>query len=188
MRTLQTQAEWCNRAQWVLGLSLGVMVAGFYAFVYRPNTQRLEDLHTQINTKVMNLATNKTRAQVLPAVMDSVLNKKRALEHFDSQIPSQPDLGDFINDITDISHQSGLQSKWAVDPGTKLSQVADHYAEWPISLKFEGDFLNVCAFLERTEQMHRLSSVKGLKIHGASSGKSGQVQVELSMSIYFLEG
>jgi len=188
MRTLQTQAEWCNRAQWTLGLSLAVMVVGFYAFIYRPQTQRQQDLRAQINTKVMNLTTNKTRAQVLPAVLDSVRNKKEALRYFDKQIPSRPDSGAFIHDITEMSHQAGLQSKWAVDPGLPLPQTGDHYAEWPIALKFEGNFLNVCSFLQMTEHMTRLTSVKGLKIKASNSGKAGQVQVELSMSIYFLEG
>ena len=42
MRTLQTQAEWCARAQWVLGITLVVMVIGFYAVAYRPNKEKLD--------------------------------------------------------------------------------------------------------------------------------------------------
>ena len=41
MRALQSQAEWCNRAQWVLGISLVVMVVGFYVLAFRPSSQKL---------------------------------------------------------------------------------------------------------------------------------------------------
>jgi len=62
------------------------------------------------------------------------------------------------------------------------------YTQWPIAPKFEGDFASVFAFLRRAEAMQRLTHVKGLKVHSTDNGKSGQVQVELSMNIYFSEG
>jgi len=55
-------------------------------------------------------------------------------------------------------------------------------------LKFEGNFLNACAFLRSAERMKRLTHVKGLKIRSADAGKNGAVQVELSMNIYYAEG
>ena len=36
--------------------------------------------------------------------------------------------------------------------------------------------------------MKRLTRLKGLKIRSSDSGKSGNVQVELSMNIYYVEG
>ena len=186
MRTLQTQAEWCNRAQWVLGASLAIMLVGFYAMVYRPNNQRLTDLRDQIDAKQRELGGNKQRVQILPEVLVAVSEMRERLEKFDKKLPRQPELGAFINDITELSDQSGLKSKWAVEPG--MPQRSDGFDEWPIALKFEGDFLSACSFLRRSEAMQRLTRVKGLKMRSIDSGKSGQVQVELSMNIYFLEG
>ena len=86
-----------------------------------------------------------------------------------------------------MSNQAGLRNKWTVEPGVPVR--SDLYAEWPISLKFEGDFKNVFNFLRRAEEMQRLTRVKGLRVRSIdTSGKSGQVQVELSMNIYFAEG
>ena len=65
----------------------------------------------------------------------------------------------------------------------------EQFAEWPISLKFEGDFMNVFSFLRKTEEMQRLTRLRGLRLKGLDhGGKAGQVQVELSMNIYFSEG
>ena len=186
MRSLQTQADWCNRAQWILGLSLAALVAMFYAFVFRPNNQKLSDLKEQIAVKQRDLNSNKTRVQILPDVVVAVSDMQSRLTEFDKKLPRQPDLGPFIHDITELSDQSGVKNKWAVEPGMPVR--SEGYDEWPIALKFEGDFLSACSFLRRSEAMQRLTRIKGLKMRSLDYGKSGRVQVELSMNIYFLEG
>ena len=185
MRTLQTQTQWCNRAQWGLGLTLAALAMGFYTFVFRPNNQRMDDLRAQIQNKQRDLGSNMTRVQILPDVMRAVADMTTRLESFNKQMPRQPDLGPFINDITELSHQASLR-KVFVEPG--VPQRGELYAEWPIALKFEGDFLSAFSFLRRAEEMQRLNRVKGLKVRSADGGKTGQVQVELSMNIYFSEG
>ncbi|MEA2708334.1 MAG: type pilus assembly protein PilO [Phycisphaerales bacterium] len=187
MRTLQTQAEWCARAQWVLGVTLIVMIIGFYAIAYRPNKEKLDGLETQIAAKRRDLTSNRTRVQILPDVLLAVNEMRNRLERFDKKLPKAPELHAFINSITEVSSQAGLRNKWTVEPGVPVR--SDLYAEWPISLKFEGDFNSVFNFLRRAEEMQRLTRVKGLKIRGLeAAGKPGQVQVELSMNIYFAEG
>ena len=187
MRTLQTQADWCARAQWVLGVAMAVMLVAFFVFAYRPNTEKLEALDMQIATKRRDLTSNRSRVQILPDVLLAVNEMRNRLERFDKKLPKAPELHAFINNITDVSNQAGLRNKWTVEPGVPLR--ADLYAEWPISLKFEGDFKNVFTFLRRAEEMQRLTRVKALRVHAIdASGKSGQVQVELSMNIYFAEG
>ena len=187
MRTLQTQAEWCARAQWVLGVSMVVMIICFYAVAYRPNKEKLDGLDMQIASKRRDLTSNRSRVQILPDVLLAVNEMRNRLERFDKKLPKSPELHAFINSITEVSSQAGLRNKWTVEPGVPVRN--DLYAEWPISLKFEGDFKNVFNFLRRAEEMQRLTRVKSLKVRGADgAGKSGQVQVELSMNIYFAEG
>jgi len=187
MRTLQTQADWCARAQWVLGVTMVVMAVGFYALAYRPNKEKLDTLDMQIASKRRDLNSNRTRVQILPDVLLAVNEMRNRLERFDKKLPKAPELHAFINSITEVSSQAGLRNKWTVEPGVPVR--SDLYAEWPISLKFEGDFKNVFAFLRRAEELQRLTRVKAMKVRGIDgAGKSGQVQVELSMNIYFAEG
>jgi type IV pilus assembly protein PilO len=185
MRTLRTQAEWCARAQLILAVTLIVLLVSFIAFIYRPNSAKLSGMQEAIAEQRRDLASNRTKVQILPDVMLAVSETRNRLERFDKKLPKAPELGPFINDITEVSHQTALR-KWTVEPGVPAR--TDLYAEWPISLKFEGDFNGVFAFLRQAEQMQRLTRVKGLKLRSSDSGKSGQVQVELSMNIYFSEG
>src|SRR5215470_6303412 len=96
-RTLRTQGEWCARAQLVLGVGLIVLLGGFVAFVYRPNSSKLKGMQEQIADKRRDLTSNR-------------------LERFDKKLPKAPELGPFINDITEVSHQTALR-KWTVEPG-----------------------------------------------------------------------
>jgi Tfp pilus assembly protein PilO len=186
MRSLQKQAEWCARVQWGLGMAVLVLVVGFYAAVYRPNRQRLDALNLQIDSSRQTLTGNRSRLQVLPEVNVAVAGMQSWLDQFDKTVPRLPEIGPFINDITEISHQAGLRKGWTVEPGVPTQ--SDSYREFPIALKFEGNFENVFSFLRQAELMKRLTRVKSLKVRSADAGKSGQVQVELSMNIYFSEG
>jgi len=185
MRDLRAQTEWCAKAQWMLGISLAVGLLSFWVLFYRPSSQKLTDLQMQIDSKRRDLNSNRTRVQILPDVMLAVNEMQTRLERFDKKLPRQPDLSTFINDVTAASHQAALRNV-AVNPG--VPSRYEGYAEWPIALKFEGDFSSVFAFLRRAEEMQRLTRVKGMKVQSSSAGKPGQVQVELSMNIYFSEG
>ena len=185
MRALRTQADWCARVQLILGVALIITLCGFVALIYRPSSDRLAELRRQAEEQRGRLNNNLTQVSILPAVMSEVGRMQMRLEHFDKQLPKQPDLGPFINDITEVSHQANLR-KVTVEPG--VPNRTDLYTEWPIALKFEGDFASAFAFLRRTEEMSRLTQVKAMKVRSTDNGKSGQVQVELSMNIYFSEG
>ena len=62
----------------------------------------------------------------------------------------------------------------------------DLYGEIPIVMSFEGDFTNVFGFVRRLEEMQRLARVKQMTVK-AKDGKAGQVDVSLTMNIYFSE-
>ena len=185
MRALRTQADWYARAQLIMGVALVVLLCSFVSFIYRPSAHRLDTLRRQTDEQRQQLTTNRMHVRILPDVMVEVEKMQGRLESFDKKLPRQPEFGQFINDITELIHQSSLR-KVSNDPGIPVH--TDLYTEWPITLKFEGDFASVFAFLRRTEVMQRLTHVKGLTVKSIDNAKSGQVQVELSMNIYFSEG
>lgn len=186
MRGLKKQAEWCARAQWVLGLAALVILVCFWALAYRPMSQKLDALNVQAQSKRRDLSGNRSRVQVLPDVVLAVNDMQHHLEQFDKQVPRSPDIGPFITDITEIRHEAGLPNKWNIEPGVPIQ--SDLYREWPIALKFEGNFQSVFNFIQQAEKMQRLTRIKSLKLHGSDDGKAGLVTVELSMDIYFSEG
>ena len=183
MRTLQTQIGWYARAQWVLGVSMVALSAGFYLFGYHPSTQRLADARSQIAMKQRELMDNQTRTTIRPFVEQQVNESRRKLARFDKQLPKQVEWGQFLNDITLLRDQAGLRDCYIVPTGAKPN---DLFVEFPIQVKFQGDFLNVFSFLRQMEQMQRLTRVRDLTVR-AKDPTTGLVDVSLSMNIYYTE-
>jgi Tfp pilus assembly protein PilO len=183
MRTLQSQVGWCARAQWIMGTSIIVLVAGFYLFGYRPATARMSDLRLQIAGKSRELESNQVRTKIRPEVEQMVKDSRRKLARFDKQLPNHVEWGQFLNDITLLRDQAGLRDCHIVPTGAKPN---DLFVEFPINVKFQGDFLSVFSFLRQMEQMQRLTRVRDLTVTARHPG-SGVVDVSLSMNIYYTE-
>ena len=81
---------------------------------------------------------------------------------------------------TDAAHQASLRV-------FDVAPYSDAYFELPIQMNFQGDFLNVYAFLSEVEHLSRLTRVRKLAIH-TKDIKSGLVEVEIGLNIYYSEG
>jgi Tfp pilus assembly protein PilO len=184
MRTLQSQMTGMRRVQYILAGVALVAAVGVYAMGIRPVSRRLADLEAQRVQRQEMLDQSESRASNLPKVALEVDRLRMKLERFDKRLPRQQELGPFIREITQLSQQSQLR-KLTLQPS--VPRTSDLYAELPISMNFEGDFMSVFAFLKQTEEMQRLTRVKNIIIRNKDA-KLGQVEVQMSMNIYFSEG
>src|SRR5438874_2174479 len=181
MRTIQSQIAWCVRAQWTMTLVMVSLILVFLVFGFRPTSQRRNALRSEISTKVGLLETNQARAQGLTGLAFEVERLRLKLAANNKKLPKTPGQPDFINDTAEVSSQFGIR-KVMQQPG--LMRRLDLYNEIPIVMSFEGDFTNVFSFIRRLEEMPRLTRVKSLNIH-SKDGRLGQVDVNLTMNIYF---
>jgi Tfp pilus assembly protein PilO len=184
--SLHTQLEWCTNAQAILGVVLLAVLGGFYLFGYRPNSTRLANLQMEIDHKRTALLNNSAQVKVLPEVILAVNELKGRLDKYDKQLPRALELDHFIKDISTMARSAQLE-KISYKPAP-MPIRSELFAEQPVLFKFEGDFLKVFSFLRQTEEMQRLTRVRQLSIHSLDDGKSGDVEVELSMNIYYSEG
>ncbi len=160
-----------------------LLCAAFYLSGYRPSTQRLAELRSQIDMKSRELESNQRETAVRPRLEIEVANMKFRLARFDKQLPKQVEWGQFLNDITLLRDQANLRDCHIIQAAAKPN---DLFVEFPISMKFQGDFLSVFSFLQKMEQMQRLTRVRDLTVKAKEPG-SGVVDVSLSMNIYYTE-
>jgi type IV pilus assembly protein PilO len=160
-----------------------LLILVFYVFGYRPTSARLVSLRQEIENQRRELKGNQLRTQIRPELEQRVNELQRKVDRFDKKLPKQQDFGQFYNDITFLGRQSAL-SKCAVEPAA-VPRRNDGVVELPIDLRFEGNFLNVFSFLRQIDQMQRLTRVQNLKV--IAKGNTGQVEVQLSMNIYYAE-
>jgi Tfp pilus assembly protein PilO len=169
-----------------MGLSIGlaVMVLVFVFAGYLPAKHRLDALQGQIQSKTAEVEGNQNRARNLPLLAMEVQELESRVRDYDRQFPKHSDVGEFIKDITRVSQQLALH-EFKYQPA--LPKRGDAYFELPIQMSFQGDFLNVFSFLNEVEHLQRLTRVRRLAIH-TKDLKSGIVEVEIGLNIYFSEG
>ena len=184
MRSLKSQITWCRRLAMGLNIGLASMVLLFIFAGYLPAKHRLDALSGQIDTRTREVEQNQERARNLPLLAMEVNELEGRVRDYDRQFPRQADLGDFIKDITRVSQALALRD-WKYQPGAP--RRGDSYFELPIQMNFQGDFLNVYAFLSEVEHLQRLTRVRKLAIR-AKDLKTGMVEVEIGLNIYFSEG
>lgn len=180
MPGLKGQIRWCARVQWCLAGVTLLMATAFYAFGYRVQKQRQAALAVQIQEKQRELREGKSHTSALPEVATEVERLRARLERSKKSVPRQQDLPQFIRDVSQLGQQASLRKPF-FKPGTPVR--GELVCELPISLNFEGDFVNVYSFLRNLEEMPRLTRVREIKLNARD--RTGQVKVQLSMNIYF---
>jgi Tfp pilus assembly protein PilO len=183
MRTLQSQIGWCARAQWSLLCAMAALSLGFIFFSYRPTTRQLAELRVEIDSRRNELVANQSRTDKLREVALDVEQLKLKVDKYDKQMPRLPDVGQFLTEITRISDNSALR-EWDTTHGSPSR--SELFGVLPVNIKFRGDFLNVVAFLRQVEDMTRLTRIRSLELKSRDQ-KLGQVDVELTMNIYYSE-
>ena len=181
MKMLREQVAWCARAQWVMGGCALVLLVGFYLVGYAPASRRLADLDREIANTRDELNNTRGKANTLQLITKDVQKLKDKLEN-SKKLPSQNDLPQFITDVEKFSRKSTLRGY----SSNVLKPIRnDTFWQMPIELRFEGDFNNVFTFLQQIEEQKRLTRVKKIEVK-AKDRDPGQVQVTLTMNIYYL--
>ena|SRR5436190_1987491 len=184
MRSLNNQIKWVRRLQMALSIGLAVMVLLFVFAGYLPAKHRLDALHGQIESKTREVEDKQNKAQNLPLLALEVNELESRVRDYDRQFPRQADLGDFIRDITRVSQQLALRD-FKYQPAAP--KRGDAYFELPIQMNFQGEFLNVYSFLTEVEHLARLTRIRKVAIK-AKDFRTGLVEVEIGLNIYFSEG
>jgi Tfp pilus assembly protein PilO len=183
MKSVQSQIAWCARAQWTMTVVMVTLIAAFFLFGFLPGNRRQRELRDLIADKARELDANQARANNLLTLAKEVERLQLRLERQNKKLPKTAELGEFIGNLTPARQQ--FQIKKFVHQVGAIRRT-DLFGEIPITMTFEGDFLNVFAFLRQLEEMQRLTRVKSLTVR-CKDPRTGQVDVSMAMNIYFSE-
>jgi len=179
MWSLRSKIKWFSRIQWTLGAAVLALSGGFYLFAYRPQTRKQEELKVSIEKQQHELNSSQSQTSILPNVASEVKVLRLRLDKFKA-LPRYQELPQFIRDIAQLGQQAALK-RFVLSPGAPIRD--ERFNVLPVQLTFEGDFVIVFSFLRHTEDLQRLTRVRGMLVKGKD--KLGQVKVQLSMNIYF---
>jgi Tfp pilus assembly protein PilO len=181
---LKSQIVWYSRTQLSLAATLLVLVAGFGLLGLHPATTRLTTILARVAQQRSELHAAQLRAATLPDVEQETAELRDRVGRFEQKLPLHQDLPELIGDVTQISRRMSLSKlEWRPEPTFRKT---DQFTEVPIDFTFQGDFLGVFNFLSQIEDMQRLTRLRKLDVQ-AKDGLDGQVEVQLTMNIYFSE-
>jgi Tfp pilus assembly protein PilO len=181
---LKDQMRLLTRAQWWMALGLLALIALVGLLLIHPASARLAAIGERIELQRRELQTAETRLAGLPSVELQTEQLRQRVEYFDRQMPRHRDLPQLIGDVTKISRSVSL-GKLAWRPEATQRRT-EQFTELPLDFTFQGNFLNVFSFLSHVEDMPRLTRLQKLDLQ-AKDGTDGQVDVQLTMNIYFSE-
>jgi Tfp pilus assembly protein PilO len=183
MRSVQSQIGWCVRAQWTMTSIMVSLIALYFLFGYWPANRRLSAMAGEMATKSRQLGVNQSRASNLSTLAWEVDRLRLKLDRNNKKLPKTAEYGEFLKEMSTAAQQLGIQ-KLSNTPGTVKRE--ELFGQIPITMSFEGAFTDVFRFIRELEGMSRLTRVRTLGVHSKSS-KSGQVDVTMTMNIYFSE-
>ncbi len=167
---------------WVV---LGVLVAmgAAAAFVYVPQSRKLNELRGEVVAQEEAIKMDLQRATVVPEIRNQVQELRNRYVNWQRRLPKQKELGQFLREIsTQISDRS--LSNQVIEPGNPTRE--ELYHTLPIIMKFDGPYPSMAQFLQGLEKMERLTRVQRIRVKNDPK-KDGEVDVELRLNIYFTE-
>lgn len=179
---LRERSAYYTRLQWALGAALLVFAVVFYAFTFRPAHREVRALRERIDRTTAELEAARARAGDLPRL--SAENDALAVRLSRAKrLPQQAEWSEFVRDITRLGNQFSLR-KFSYKYGE--AKRHDRYLQLPITLEFEGDLMNVYAFLRQAEELPRLTRLRAISLRNAPEKEhAGSVVVEMSLNTYF---
>ena len=181
---LKNQMLLFTRAQWWMALGLLVLIGLVGMLVTRPASIQLVVIGEQIARQRRELQIAQTRLAALPMVESQTEQLRGRIETFNKRLPSHQELPQLIGDVTQISRRVSLgKLSWRPEPALRRT---GQFTELPLEFTFQGDFLNVFSFLSQLQDLPRLTRLRKLDVQ-ARDGADGQVDVQLTMNIYFSE-
>ncbi len=183
MISLHQQTKWVGHAQWVIASFTLCGLVAFFLTSYQPGTESLAELRKQIAGADLQMQKNDDMAKDLPAIKRDLQRLRDQITR-SRQLPKKQELPQFLRDVTQLSQAAGLQG-FRYEPQTQKKQELCY--ELPITLTFQGKFPAVASFLRSAEEMQRLTRTRRLELK-CKDIKNGNVDVDLSMNIYFADG
>ena len=166
----------------MLGLAAAVVI-GAVALVFMPQSGQLKRLKTQITAQQSTLRAESEQASVVPELVRQVEGMKHRYKDFDHRLPKRTELGGFLRDIASHLDEQQLSNQ-SIEPGNPTRSELFHTL--PITMRFRGSYMNIARFLQRLDEMERLSRVEKLQI-GRDEGQQ-DLKAEMQINIYFTEG
>jgi type IV pilus assembly protein PilO len=137
------------------------MYGAFWYFFYSPMQVERDNKTTQKRNLQAEVDNAKTTAARLPEFRREVERKEATLQALSRILPSEKEVADLLRKVQQLAAESSLDVLRFKPEATKPQNF---YAEWPISLEFDGSYHNLAYFFDRLSRLSRIMNVSNLEV------------------------
>lgn len=163
-------------------LTFLILGGGFYFFKYKPRSELIGKVRSDIVRHERRLETLKQIAQEVEPFEKEVQKARDELEHLLTLLPDRKEIPDLLEKISHVGAQEGLESLLFQPQGEKKH---DFYATIPIRLDVVGSYHRVGVFLDKLSKLNRIIQVDSINM---SRQNEENLKVNCTLETYrFLE-
>lgn len=152
----------------------------FVVVIHMPQRRQLRMLSDQIHSQQDHLSEAEEKSEILIPLSRRVEALRISVGDFEKKLPGRAKIGDFLEQIVAGLKSAELLTQ-EIRPQSPTTQA--RYSELPLSLSFQGDFGNICTFLDNIENMPHLNQVKELKLE-TGNNDGPPVKAKMVLKIY----
>ena len=165
-----------------------VVPVASYIYVFKPRNEEIKLAQKEVEQKRERLAKLQEVSTRIDDIGLAIEQGRRAVELIEAKLPSQQDVEVILEDVWQLARQARLTVK---SVKSQKPVPASLYMEQPLVVIMEGEFSGFFDFLQKLEQLPRITRIHQLQLKRFTSltrGRDGPetgMRASFTLSIYF---
>ncbi len=147
-------------------LAVLLVTGAWWMFLIGPKNGEIADFEKELNVAIDNEQRLRVKINELEAVRQAEVEYLAALGRLDALIPERPLLEEFIEQIHELTNETGVELQTLAPSLPEISDDSD-LREVVVSAQIEGEFFEVLGFLFGLSDMERLVRVDSVAVSSA---------------------
>ncbi len=170
-----------ERQQLTICVVAGVMVGGFLLFRYLPLRRKIKAVRQTKSAQTLTVAKGSVDSKQMQLLKKQLLEFKKELENYETNIPEKRALGEFLQRIADVMNEHNLTEQ-VIEPGIEVT--AEKLNCIPVNIHCKGRLAQIFKFFERLQVLDRLVRIEQVKLSN-DRNFNGEVSMEAKAIIYY---
>ncbi len=151
-----------------------------YSFLHAPAVREITETSARIDELLQSVRNGPVMRQQHRVVSEKLQEVTTRIANVQRRVPRDADAGSFLKEVTQLAGAGQLAIK---DFRPEKPEAKTGYAEMQVTLKGQGSFGSICAFMDRLAKLTRLSKIKDLTL---SVGENAtEYPMTATLVIYF---
>jgi Tfp pilus assembly protein PilO len=175
-----------RRVGLLVSLAVLLVTVGWWMFLISPKNAQIADFERDLNVAIDTEQRLRVTINELEAIRQSEVEYLAAIGRLDSLIPERPLLEEFIEQLFELTNQTGVELQTLAPSLPALSDESD-LREVSVSAQIEGEFFEVLGFLFGLNDMERLVRVDAVAVSSSADELGGTVlSASVEMTLFTL--